>query len=319
MIRNYLSWEWPGYTLEAVPTYGRGHLSGLADSARAAGRLMRASNRAVVHVHLSQRGSFIREGGLASFARLRGLRTVATIHGSTFPEFARRHASLVGTVLGACEQLIVLNDAALEAASTYVDRHRIAVVPNAVRVPHIVLPPGDKPMALFGGEMGVRKGVDVLLAAWPAVVRLVPTARLHLAGPDPNAWLPGELPPGAEYLGPISHPQMQAQLQEARVAVLPSRAEGLPMFILEAMSQGRPVVATPVGGIATLIGTGGGTVVPVGDAEALSHALGKYLSDHGLAESHGRAAHARIRESFHAEAHRDSVIEVYRRLDRGSG
>ena len=53
----------------------------------------------VAHVHLSERGSFLREGSLVAVAHRRGLVTVATIHGASFMPFARRYPWLVSTVL----------------------------------------------------------------------------------------------------------------------------------------------------------------------------------------------------------------------------
>ena len=60
---------------------------------------------------------------------------------------------------------------------------------------------------------------------------------------------------------------------------MPSRAEGMPMILTEAMSVGRPFVSTPVGGTPDLAKGGGGILVPVGDVGSLARRLIKLLGD----------------------------------------
>jgi len=67
--------------------------------------------------------------------------------------------------------------------------------------------------------------------------------------------------------------------RRADLFVLPTRHEGYGMAVAEALAFGLPVVATPVGAIADLIGEAGGILVPVDDADALSRALRRLISD----------------------------------------
>jgi glycosyltransferase involved in cell wall biosynthesis len=88
-------------------------------------------------------------------------------------------------------------------------------------------------------------------------------------------------------------------LQVMNVFALPSRAEGLPLTILEAWAAGLPVVATRVGGIPRLVEDGRtGLLINVGDEEALTAAIGRLLSDSDLAR--------RI-----ADAGRDQAVEHF--------
>ncbi len=75
------------------------------------------------------------------------------------------------------------------------------------------------------------------------------------------------------------------------VFVLPSRREGLPLAILEAMSSGTPIVATSVGGIPDVVNDAVGRLVPREDPESLSNALLEIMTDRNLRES--MAIHAR--------------------------
>src|SRR5205085_3068749 len=94
-------------------------------------------------------------------------------------------------------------------------------------------------------------------------------------------------PPGVTVEGPQTRAFVRAALKEAAVAVLPSRAEALPMFLLEAMAAGIPVVATPVGAVADAV-DGAGMIVPIGDHRALEAAISGLLGDPRRADALGR-------------------------------
>jgi glycosyltransferase involved in cell wall biosynthesis len=92
-------------------------------------------------------------------------------------------------------------------------------------------------------------------------------------------------------------------LSRLDVAVLCSRAEGLPNAVLEYMAAGRPIVATHVGAVPELIHDGvHGLLVPPGDAQALAEALERLLTDQALAESCAAAARKRVAERYSRDA-----------------
>jgi len=254
----------------------------------------------VVHAHLSEGGSFLREGGLAAVAGLRGARVVVSLHGADFATFAARRARLVRAVLGRADVVVALGPAGAGAVAPLLrPRTRLAVVPNPVSLPRHPGPAGERPeTVVFAGEVGRRKGADVLLAAWPLVRAARPAARLVLAGP-PGDVAPPPLP-GVQALGPRPRAAVGDLLAGARTAVLPSRAEVLPVFLLEAMAAARPVVATPVGEVAALV-DGAGALVPPGDPAALAAALVDVLADPGLATARGEAGRRRV-AATHAPA-----------------
>jgi glycosyltransferase involved in cell wall biosynthesis len=103
-----------------------------------------------------------------------------------------------------------------------------------------------------------------------------------------------------------------ALLAGCDVFCLPSRAEGLPMVVLEAMMQARPVVATPAGGTAELVADGEtGLLVPVGDAGALAAALRTLLDDPGRARRLGEAGRARVLAEFSADRAAERILGLY--------
>jgi glycosyltransferase involved in cell wall biosynthesis len=98
----------------------------------------------------------------------------------------------------------------------------------------------------------------------------------------------------------------------AEILILPSRAEGLPNVILEAMAAGLPVVATRVGGTPEIIEDGAtGLLVPPEDPCALAEAIQRLLRDRSMAARVGRTARERIRTSFSFERVAREIETVY--------
>jgi glycosyltransferase involved in cell wall biosynthesis len=294
------------------------HPTWVPNSRRQAARLTLSALHAVarldpdeiVHVHLSTRGSLVRKGAILAYASRRSLPTVVSLHGADFAEFADRNPWLVTRVLARARVITALSDDAAAAARRLAPGATVRQVPNPILIPDRVAPASDTDsVALFAGEVGIRKGADVLERAWTIVHDALPRARCIVIGPD------GDFVPQATdslTVLPAAGPEaIGALLREARVAVLPSRAEGMPMFLLEAMAAGRPFVSTPVGAIAQLADSGG-MLVPVGDHEALAVALIELLDDPGRAEQLGRRGQELCRETRSPEL----VDAIYRQVYR---
>jgi glycosyltransferase involved in cell wall biosynthesis len=172
-------------------------------------------------------------------------------------------------------------------------------------------PMPDAPVALYVGGLGPLRGLEVMRAAFPLVA--VPGARLVLAGPGD----PGDLPPGAQSVGPVDHSRVPGLLAAARVAWVPLQRHGnydraVPTKLVEAMAAGRPVVASDLGRMGAMVRAAGcGLVVPPGDPAAHAAALERLLSDAAAAERMGAAG----RESFLAglgfEAQARSLTSLY--------
>jgi glycosyltransferase involved in cell wall biosynthesis len=106
-----------------------------------------------------------------------------------------------------------------------------------------------------------------------------------------------------------------AALGEADAVVLPSWIEGLPLVVLEAMAQARPVVATAVGGTpeAVVDGETGLLVAPC-DVPALSTALEQLVRDEGLRRRLGEAGRRRVEAHFSADGMKRRILEIYGEL-----
>jgi glycosyltransferase involved in cell wall biosynthesis len=104
-------------------------------------------------------------------------------------------------------------------------------------------------------------------------------------------------------------------LAMADAVCLTSDAEALPMVVLEAMSLGRPVVATSVGGVPEAVThEQTGLLVPLGDSEAFARALARLADDPQLASILGRAAMRRWSEHFTAERMADRYALLFASL-----
>jgi glycosyltransferase involved in cell wall biosynthesis len=104
-------------------------------------------------------------------------------------------------------------------------------------------------------------------------------------------------------------------LADCDVFVLPSLYEGLPLSILEAMSAGKPVIATHIGGTDEAVIAGEtGLLVPPADSAALAAAIRSLLTDRPLAQRLATAGRARVAQEFSAAKMVQQVIAVYDEL-----
>jgi glycosyltransferase involved in cell wall biosynthesis len=275
-----------GDSVDAYPTWQPSSpLSTMGAWVRSALALVRLPTTDVVHVHLSERGSFLREGPLVLLARRRGLATIATIHGASFIPFAYRRPRVASAVLRSANLVTCLDRDTLAHVKRLAPDTPSVLVPNPIFV-DARLTPADTTdeVVVFAGEIGRRKGADVLCRAWDLVVRQRPNARCVMIGPVADF-----APPSTKrlrVLPPVGRMELMHILRDARVIALPSRAEGMPMVLAEAMSLGRPVVSTPVGAVRELVDQGG-FIVPVGDEIRLAARLVDLLSDPELARAIG--------------------------------
>ncbi len=135
-------------------------------------------------------------------------------------------------------------------------------------------------LVLFVGWLAPLKGLPELVAAMSAVRRNISSAELLCIGEGPlRSWL-RSLPPesGVRSIGGKNSAEIADWLGAANLLCLPSRSEGCPNVVVEALSCGRPVVATSVGGIPELVDEDSGILVPPRDAARLAAAISTALT-----------------------------------------
>jgi glycosyltransferase involved in cell wall biosynthesis len=271
--------------------------------------LMQLDGGDIAHVHLSHRGSYLREGAFVMLARLHGLPTVVTSHGSQFQQFARKHPRIVTFVMNQADVVLCLSREGSEVVTALAPGVDCRTVRNAVPSDLESPPAGTTgKTVLFAGEIGTRKGVDVLLNAWPLVLRRHPDAKLVLAGRATA--LDVQPQQGVVNMGELTPSGVSSLIRQARVIALPSRYEAMPMILSEALAAGRPFVSTPVAGIPDLA-HGVQALVPVGDHSALAEELNRLLDDPLLAETRGEAAREFHRNNISVERIDRELREIY--------
>jgi glycosyltransferase involved in cell wall biosynthesis len=173
------------------------------------------------------------------------------------------------------------------------------------------------PVIGYIGRLAAEKGLDVLFSSIPGIVQRCPEVQVILAGDGP---IRNQLTQSAQKLGIGSHVRFlgvrsdMADLYRAiDVLVLPSRDEGLPMTVLEALAAGKAVVASSVGQIPQVIRHGEtGLLVQAGSREQLADAILELLGSPQLRKKLGSQGRQLIDSEFTAEAMARKYIELYR-------
>jgi glycosyltransferase involved in cell wall biosynthesis len=171
---------------------------------------------------------------------------------------------------------------------------------------------------LYLGRISSQKGAFDLLHAFEALPdELRAQARLVLAGDGEVDELRKQTrasPDRVVIHDWLESDQRDALLEASDVFVLPSRAEGVPMAMLEAMARGLPVVTTAVGGIPDIVSDGReGLIVTPGDDAALRRALQALIESEPLRLRLGQGARARAQKNDIA-AYSAELTRIYRRL-----
>jgi glycosyltransferase involved in cell wall biosynthesis len=180
-------------------------------------------------------------------------------------------------------------------------------------------PGPGRPMVLAVGRLAPQKGLGTLVEAAARWKNLEPRPLLVIAGDGPLAAdlraRARALDVAAVFVGETS--DVAALLSAAAVYVLPSRWEGQPLALQEALRAGRPVVATRVGGVAALAGEEAALLVPPDDAGALDAAVRAVLSDAPLAARLSAAAARRAAALPSPEAAVTAALSAYAAVGGG--
>jgi teichuronic acid biosynthesis glycosyltransferase TuaC len=134
-------------------------------------------------------------------------------------------------------------------------------------------------LVLFVGRLDDKKGIFELLEAFASLASHRPNLRLAYVGDGPGGELlrnkvkQFSLEQRIVFPGPCSSQEVAEWLAAANVLALPSYSEGYPNVVIEALSCGRPVIATNVGGIPELVSASSGILVGPRDCRALAAAI----------------------------------------------
>jgi glycosyltransferase involved in cell wall biosynthesis len=195
--------------------------------------------------------------------------------------------------------------------------------------------PPDATILVGVGSVIARKGVDVLIRAFIEASTKRPDLYLMIVGPKTKSENPSldedfindqftllkqnGLSGQVCFTGLTQEREKLAQLyQAADIFVFPSRNEGLPNVVLEAMAAQLPVVVSQLPGLEHVIKhEENGLFVPIGDAAALCDAILRLCSDANLARKIGHNARAYVEKNHGFVAWQARLVEIYRSLIPG--
>jgi glycosyltransferase involved in cell wall biosynthesis len=304
----------------------------------AALHLLRHAGRIdVVHVL----GAYLRVVPVVAAARLAGKKTVIkmTSHGTDDPASSGQRAlgALIRHAMRRADAVISLGGAMSESyRQSGLPDVKLVEIPNGVEADRFRPLPADEDRGTLKDRMGIPydaevvtfvgpvsrdKGVDTLLLAWPQILDFKPRAYLLLVGPLRAGSLAG-----FPTLDSLSSEAMRIRaageldgvhrhLRISDVFVLPTRFEGLPNALLEAMATGLACVASRIPSTEEVTENGRSAVlVEPGDPLGLAEAVAGLLDDPEARRAFGNAARARIEEKYAMEMVADKHADLYRRL-----
>lgn len=216
-----------------------------------------------------------------------------------------------------------------------IDPGRIRIAPTGVDCDAVVRDAAAGSQPLPGGDKPFRMVLPAQLIRTKGQHTAVEAARiLKDRGRDFAIWLAGDVKMGVgdEYVRHVEslirelevdknvflvgfRSDIRAMMAEADAVILPTHTEGFPRTVWEAMSLGRPVITTPVGGIPDLISDGEtGLLVPVEDPFALAGAVEKLMDDPSLGTRLGAAGRDHVRRTFTLERQVEAVQSAFQEL-----
>lgn len=304
--------EWRGCRIRRVPTRKKvwahhtvGELLSFLISARCVAGLSRPN---WILAHFTLPGGEVARRWAASF----GVPYAVVLHGADVPDSQPGRFGvlypivkpLVRRVWRQAQRVIAVSGGLRDLALQTWPEGRIDVVPNGVDVnlfsPDPIRTPREPdPLVVCAVARlieikGLQHLIDAIALAPEAVRRRI---RLRLCGVGPyenelrRRAQAANLEAQVEFAGLLPYEQIPDELRAADVFALPSLQEGLPLSLLEAMASGLPVVASPVGGIPTVIRDGdNGLLVAAGDVAGLRDALVRLADDPALRTRLGAAA-----------------------------
>ena len=315
-----------GDLVEVVCLHGLGELAPAFEAAGVPVRLLTGSDRPGAVRTAWHLGSWLRRAGATVVHTHNTAPQVAAGLGQTLRRWRRPGTVLVHTEHGRVPDVrpMILRlrrwtarqfDAVIAVSADsrrqllelgIVSRHGVDIVTNGIDVARFH-PAAHARRSAHGivhvGRLDPIKGQDVLVDAMAVIAREVPGAHLDLVGDGPSR--PAleaqvrtlDLDRHVAFVGAVD--DVRPYLDAASIFVLPSRSEGIPLALLEAMASGLAVVATDVGGNReVIVSEECGTLVAADDAAALADAVLRLLCRPDAARAMANAARDEVGGRF---------------------
>jgi phosphatidylinositol alpha-mannosyltransferase len=242
---------------------------------------------------------------------------VATFHASGELGWTKLAVPVWGFLLDRIDVRIAVSEQARASANRY-SPGEYEVIPNGVLIPPEADPSGREHRILFVGRQEARKGLPVLLRAWPEIRRRT-GATLRVIGADPLAvrlLMAKERTPddGVESLGFLTQERLTKELLGAKALVAPSLGgESFGMVLTRAFACATPVVASDIEGYRDVMSSEAGLTVPPGDPSALADAVAALLAVEKTRCEAGLSARRLAQERYSWEGVGRRLVDVYQR------
>ncbi len=279
----------------------------------------------ILHVHCASKGSFMRKSLVVLLGNTLGKKTIMHVHGGLFHRFYKSSAFMtfyVRYILRSCDRVICLTTEWRRTFSEELDLSNLSVVLNPVKTyPFKSLDPSYHSISLlFLGTITDNKGIFELVDYLQSnPYYLANKIKLTICGEGESEKLLTLLNQehkvkNISFEGWVNGAKKEAMLFETDIFILPSHYEGLPMAILEAMSAGKPIISTSVGGIpSVVIPNHNGWLIEPGNINQLNPILDQIFTEPELVSSYGLNAYVDAKQ-FHVQAIVSNLNTIYREL-----
>jgi len=216
----------------------------------------------IAHIHMSSRTSFYRKSTIIMLLKFFRIPIIIHLHSGEFDifyseELNSRMKRYVKWIYSLADKTILLTDGWQKWFKNTINTNESMVLYNGVKSYYDIdsLPVNNREnIILFLGRLNKKKGIYDLLYSFQEVIVNVPDATLKICGDgeiEECKQLANQLniANNVHFLGWVDEEEKFQLLNQAKIYILPSYFEGLPMGMLEAMSAGIGIIATNVGGV----------------------------------------------------------------------
>lgn len=316
------------YSIDMWPSFVDGPLIRRAAYSLSKEHLFRMAKRPydVYHIHVACDTSTWRKRRYVEMLGIESRHVVMHVHGSHYDSFfancTARQQEKIRDLYSKVGFVIVLSEEWRDffIENRICDPSKLAVIHNAVEVPIPNRTDYENEHVLFLGRLGERKSPETLLEAVPLILECHPRAEFFFAGDgdiDRYRRMAESLgvADSCRFEGWVSGKAREDLFYGCSLLCLPSKSEGMPMSVLEAMARGLAVVATPVGGVPQVIDDGSnGFLVDVGDSSCLAKRIIRLLDSPQLKRSIGEAGRNTAKEMFGMRVFEQQIMEAYERV-----
>jgi glycosyltransferase involved in cell wall biosynthesis len=283
----------------------------------------------ILHIHHASRGSFFRKSVLVLVGKIFGKKVILHIHGGGFHHFynrAKHIRSVIRWTLENSDAVICLSEMWRKYYSSTFKLKRLVIINNVIEAPltshasSLANESNGSLKLLFLGHVTEKKGVFDLLKvlaserdAFQHKVKVTiggigEVERLEKTISD------NQFNGDVSFAGWVNGSRKAELLNNCDVYVLPSYFEALPISILEAMSYGKPVISTNVGGIPEIVKPGfNGWLFQPGDHQALSNILREAMENKALLKQYGNNSLS-ISKNYTPQSVFQSLSDLYKEI-----